>query len=273
MGVQGKASVGMSGAICRGSLEVDGMEVVRLMPLSGSVAIVTGAGRGFGREICKGLAGEGVKVVVAGLSRGAESLDSLVAQIRFSGGEAEWRPLDVRNSSECSRLVDWTVAEMGGLHILVNSAGLGHWVPAESTSDDQWLQTMEVNLNGTFFMSRAAIGPMKRAGRGHIVNIASVLGRRGAPNFSAYCASKAGVMAFSESLSKEVKDHGIRVSVISPGTSDTGFRTGHEGRPQTPDLTDPDRMLRAADIADAILWILKSSRHVAAVQVTLEPLG
>jgi 3-oxoacyl-[acyl-carrier protein] reductase len=249
------------------------MEVTPLRSLSGSVAIVTGAGRGFGREICKALAAEGVRIVGAGLPRGVEMLSSLVDEIRAEGGSAEWRPVDVRSPLECSRLVEWTAAEMGGLHILVNSAGLGHWVPVESTSDDQWLETVEVNLNGTFFMSRAAIVPMKRAGRGHIVNIASVLGRRGAPNFSAYCASKAGVMAFTESLSKEVKEHGIQVSLVSPGTADTEFRRGHEGRPQTRDLTDMDRMLRAADVASAVLWALKSSRHVAAVQVTLEPLG
>ena len=114
---------------------------------------------------------------------------------------------------------------------------------------------------------------MRKAGRGHIVNIASVLGRRGAPNFSAYCASKAAVMAFSESLSKEVKDMGIQVSVISPGTAATDFRKAHEGRPQTPDLTDPDRMLRAGDVASAAMWAIKSSRHVAAMQVIVEPVG
>ena len=146
-------------------------------------------------------------------------------------------------------------------------------MPVEKTTNAQWRQTMEVNVNGTFYLSRAAIDPMRKAGGGHIVNIASVLGRRGAPNFAAYCASKAAVMAFSESLSREVKDDRIQVSVVSPGTADTGFRKGHAGRPQTADLTDPERMLRPADVAEAVVWAIKASRHVASVQVVLEPLG
>ena len=90
----------------------------------------------------------------------------------------------------------------------------------------------------------------------------------GSPN-----ARKAAIMAFSESLSKEVKDDRIQVSVVSPGTADTGFRKAHAGRPQTRDLTDPDRMLRPRDVAEAVVWVLKASRHVASVQVVLEPLG
>jgi NAD(P)-dependent dehydrogenase (short-subunit alcohol dehydrogenase family) len=200
-------------------------------------------------------------------------LTSLANEIRSAGGEAAWRTLDVRDPAQCSALVERTVREMGGLQILVNCAGLGHWVPVEKTTDLQWRQTMEVNVNGTFYLSRAAIDPMRKAGGGHIVNIASVLGRRGAPNFAAYCASKAAVMAFSESLAKEVKDDRIRVSVVAPGTAATGFRKGHMGRPQTPDLTDPERMLRPADVAEAVVWVLKASRHVASAQVVLEPLG
>ena len=241
--------------------------------VKGAVAIVSGASGGFGREICLLLAREGARVVAAALPQESEALISLVNAIRSSGGEAAWRTLDVCDPEQCSALVEGTVREMGSLQLLVNGAGLGHWVPVEKTTDAQWRQTMEVNVNGTFYLSRAAIDPMRKAGGGHIVNIASVLGRRGAPNFAAYCASKAAVMAFSESLAKEVKEDRIQVSVISPGTADTGFRKGHAGRPQTADLTDPERMLRPADVAEAVVWAIKASRHVASVQVVLEPLG
>jgi len=239
----------------------------------GVVAIVSGASGGFGREICLLLAREGARVVAAALPQESEALISLVSEIRSSGGESAWRTLDVCDPEQCSALVEGTVQEMGSLQLLVNCAGLGHWVPVEKTTNAQWRQTMEVNVNGTFYLCRAAIDPMRKAGGGHIVNIASVLGRRGAPNFAAYCASKAAVMAFSESLSREVKDDRIQVSVVSPGTADTGFRKGHAGRPQTADLTDPERMLRPADVAEAVVWAIKASRHVASVQVVLEPLG
>ncbi len=241
--------------------------------LKGAVAIVTGASGGFGRPICVSLAAEGVRVMACAIPQESGALGSLVEEIRSTGGDAGCRTLDVSDPRQCSALVEETMREMGSLAILVNCAGVGHWVPLEKTTDAQWRQTLDVNLSGTFYLSRAAIGPMRKAGGGHIVNLASVLGRRGAPNFAAYCASKAAVMAFSESLAKEVKEDRIQVSVVAPGTADTGFRKGHAGRPQTPDLTEPDRMLRAADVAEAVVWTLKASRHVASVQVVLEPLG
>lgn len=241
--------------------------------LTGLVAIVTGASRGFGRQLSLQLAAEGVRVVAAALPQEADALAALVEEICGAGGAAAWRTLDVRDPGQCSALVQWAVKEMGGLQILVNCAGLGHWVSVENTTDAQWQQMMEVNVSGTFYLSRAAIGPMRNAGTGHIVNIASVLGRRGVPNFSGYCASKAAVMAFSESLSKEVKGYGIQVTVVSPGTADTGFRGQHAGRPLDPSLTDPALMLRPIDVASAIVWALKASKYVASVQVVLEPLG
>ena len=241
--------------------------------LTGLVALITGASRGFGRQLSLQLAGEDVQVVAAALPQEAEALAALVGEISEGGGNAVWRTLDVRDPGQCSTLVEWVVKEMGGLQILVNCAGLGHWVSVENTTDAQWQQMMDVNVSGTFYMSRAVIGPMREAGMGHIVNIASVLGRRGVPNFSGYCASKAAVMAFSESLSKEVKGYGIQVTVIAPGTADTGFRDQHVGRPLDSSLTDPALMLRPADVASAIVWALKASKHVASVQVVLEPLG
>jgi 3-oxoacyl-[acyl-carrier protein] reductase len=241
--------------------------------LRGLTAIITGASRGFGRQLCLDLAVEGTRVVAAALPEEAEALAALTDEIVKKGGTAAWRTVDVRDPAQCSALVQWAVQEMGGLQILVNSAGLGHWVSVEKTTDAQWRQMMEVNVSGTFYMCRAAIGPMRDAGRGHIVNIASVLGRRGVPNFSGYCASKAAVMAFSESLSHEVKRSGIQVTVLMPGTADTGFRAKHTGRPLEPSLTDPALMLRPSDVASAIMWALKASNHVASMQVVLEPLG
>lgn len=249
------------------------VEVVSLESLEGTIGIVTGAGGGLGGAIARRLASQGVRIVAASLPQEAEALTALVSKIKSEGGEAEWHPVDVRKPEQCAELVKWTVERMGGLDILVNNAGLGYWASVEETTDAQWLQTMDVNVNGVFFMSRNALDPMKKQRRGHIVNIASVLGRRGAPNMAAYCASKAAVMAFSESLLKEVKDYGIQVSVISPGTADTGFRATHTNRPQDRSLTDPELMLRPEDVADAVVWAIKTSHHVSSAQVALEPYG
>jgi 3-oxoacyl-[acyl-carrier protein] reductase len=240
--------------------------------LQGKIAIVTGASGGIGRQLSLQLAAEGVSVLASARQQG-DALTHLVEEIRNRGGKAAGRSLDVSDPEQCAELVRWTVQEMGSLHMLVNCAGLGHWASAERTTDLQWRQTMGVNLDGVFYMCRAAIVPMKKAGAGHIVNVASVLGRRGAPNFSGYCASKAAVVAFSESLSREVRGDGIQVSVVAPGTTATGFRDHHAGRPQEPSLTDPALMLRPEDVASAIVWTLKASRHVASVQIILEPFG
>ncbi|MHB0869128.1 MAG: SDR family oxidoreductase [Chloroflexota bacterium] len=241
--------------------------------LKGSVAVVTGASKGIGRATSLHLAAAGVRVVMAATPASEEALSGLVREIRAAGGEAAWRPVDVQDPAQCAALVEWTKAEMGALHILVNCAGLGHWGSVEQTTDVQWQQTMNVNVGGVFYLSRAAIAPMREAGRGHIVNIASVLGRRGVPNMAAYCASKAAVIALSEALSREVKPCNIQVSVISPGTANTSFREQHVGRPLDPSIADPELMLQPEDVASAILWVLQSSRHLASMQVVLEPRG
>jgi 3-oxoacyl-[acyl-carrier protein] reductase len=248
------------------------MEVSRVDSLRGSTAIVTGASRGLGREIALQLAREGAWVMAAARSN-QEALISLLEEIRREGGDGGWRLVDVGDPDQCSELVNGTVKEKGGLDVLVNNAGLGHWALVEDTSDEQWRQTMRVNVDGTFYLSRAAIGPMRETGGGHIVNVASVAGRKGRARFSAYCAAKAAAIVFSEALAAEVRRYGIQVSVILPGTADTEFRKDHAGRPPTPDITEPDRMLTAGDVASAVVWALKSSHHVAALQIVLEPKG
>lgn len=239
--------------------------------LKGAVAIVTGASKGFGREIALQLAAEGARVVAAARSEGP--LRSLVEEIRASGGEAVWRAVELRRPEQCSELVRWTAAEMGALHILVNNAGLGHWAPLEDTTPEQWRETMEVNLDAPFQLIREAIPLMKRAGWGHVVNIASVLGRRPLSNMGPYCASKAALISLSEVLAREVRPHGIRVSVVSPGIGNTEFRSRHVGRALETQESETDRMLQPGDVASAVLWQLKSSRHVGYLELTLEARG
>lgn len=245
--------------------------VVEVTALSGQVAIVTGASKGFGREIALGLAREGVLVVVA--ARSEEALRAVAGQIGSNGGRALWKNVEVRDPAQCAELVDWTVEQAGGLDILVNNAGLGYWDPVERMPVERWQETFDVNVNGVFYLSRAAVPALRRSPNGHIVNISSVAARRGAPGFSAYAASKAAVITFSESLSRELRDHGIRVSVVAPGTANTTFRSSHVGRPLNPSLTDPDLQLRAEDVADAVLWVLKTDPHVASATVYLDPRG
>lgn len=241
--------------------------------LDGKVAIVTGASKGIGREIARQLAAEGVIVVAA--ARSEDALGGLVHGAERAGGRLVARAVDLRDSAQCTELVASTAREFAHVDILVNNAGLAHWSPVESMTDEQWRETMDVNVDAVFYLCREAVKQMRRAGGGRIVNIASVAGRRGSPGMAAYGASKAAVINFSEGLAQEVKGSGITVSIVSPGTADTRFRAIHpsEGRTMTPALTEPERMLTASAVASAVVWTLKSDPSVILMHTILEPTG
>ena len=135
-------------------------------------------------------------------------------------------------------------------------AGIGHWGMVHDLPPEQWAETMRINVDGTFHTVRAVLPAMLVQGSGHIVTVSSVYGRKGSPGFAAYCASKYAVIGFSESLALEVRPQGIKVTVIEPGTVDTGFRDGMANRPRTGLLAHPDKMLTPDDVASAIVWAL-----------------
>ena len=132
---------------------------------------------------------------------------------------------------------------------------------------------MSVNLDGVFYTTKAVLPAMIDRGRGHIVYISSVLGRRGVPNMAAYSASKAAVAAFGESVAAEVKPAGVKVTVVYPGTTATTMREHQVQRPQTPDISDPELQLAPEDVADAIAWATNVSDRTYPTAVTIEPRG
>jgi NAD(P)-dependent dehydrogenase (short-subunit alcohol dehydrogenase family) len=161
----------------------------------------------------------------------------------------------------------------GSVEIAVLSAGIGHWTPVAAMSEEQWRDTMAVNLDAVYYATRALLPAMLEEGRGHLVFVSSVLGRKGVPNMAAYSASKAAVAAFAESVAAEVKPHGVKVTVMYPGTTATGMRDHQVERPRTPDITDPDLQLAPEDVADAIAWATDTSARAYPTGVTIEPRG
>lgn len=165
-------------------------------------ALVTGAGRGIGLECANRLRGEGYRVISVDLSVGSDP----------AAGH-EYHPVDVSDSGAVQELA----ARVGTVDVLVNSAGIvGPNMPTVEVTDSDWERTLAVNLNGTFFLSRAFAPGMVEQGWGRIVNIASIAGKEGNPNLAAYSASKAAVIAFTKSLGKELATTGVLVNSIAP---------------------------------------------------------
>ena len=234
-------------------------------------ALITGASRGIGLATARALSARGDRVVLA--ARSGDDLRREVEAIRGLGGAAwDWAG-DVTDPAACEAMIAQAVAVAGGVDIFVMAAGIGHWTPTLTMPVEQWRETMSINLDAVFHATRAVLPVMLDRGRGHLVYISSVLGRRGVPNMAAYGASKAAVAAFSESVAAEVKPLGIKVTILYPGTTATGMRDHQTARPLTADITDPELQLSPEDVADAIVWATGVSDRAHPTAVTLEPRG
>ena len=235
------------------------------------VALITGASRGIGLATARLLAARGDHVVLA--ARSAADLEMAVAGIGQAGGKASAWAGDLTDPDACRAMVDRARQVAGGIDICVLSAGVGHWAATVSMSVGDWRQTMAVNTDAAFYVTRAVLPSMLERATGHLVFVSSVLGRKGAPNMAAYAASKAAVAAFAESVAAEVKPLGIKVTVVSPGTTATSMRDHQVSRPQTPDITEAELQLAPEDVADAIAWATSVSDRTYPTAVTIEPRG
>jgi meso-butanediol dehydrogenase/(S,S)-butanediol dehydrogenase/diacetyl reductase len=192
------------------------------MRLFDKVAIVTGGGGGIGEGICLCLAREGAHVVVSDINQ--EWADKVANKIKEKGRKALSVRTDVRIANECQALIDTTIKEMGGMDILVCCAGVsGIRLDSdrpdfiENLSEEDWDLTLDVNLKGVFLCNRAVVPYFKKQRYGKIINISSIGGRKGTEILGHYCASKAGVIVFTQSVALQLAPFNVNVNTICPG--------------------------------------------------------
>ncbi|MBX3080267.1 MAG: glucose 1-dehydrogenase [Anaerolineae bacterium] len=232
-----------------------------LFDLSNRVAVVTGGGRGIGREIARVLAGAGATIAIAELD--PDTAEDAAAEMRTMGRDALAVPTDARSSASVNAMVEQVLKQFGKIDILVSNAGIARNTPAESTSDEDWLSVIDLNLNGVFWSCRAVGKHMIERKSGAIVNIASMSGsivNKPQPQ-AAYNASKAGVIHLTKSLAAEWAPYGVRVNSVSPGYIGTdmtkrGLATGDWGRVWM-EMTPMNRLGTPSEIAHAV-WYLAS---------------
>ncbi len=227
--------------------------------------LITGASKGIGRALALMLSEAGNAVGL--VARSAAELNVLKTEIEAKGGKAEIFIGDVGDENLSKRAVATMLEQFGRLDIVVNNAGYGVFKQAENTTADEWDALMSTNVRGTFLFSKAAIEPMKAQGSGHIVNVASDVAKRVFDGGSLYCASKYAQDAFSMALRKEVRQHGIKVSVVYSGLVDTHFHRYPQGDPHMAEW------LRDRDVADAIAYILNAPSHVVVDELMIHPLS
>ena len=206
--------------------------------LEGKVALVTGAATGIGAACARALAGEGA--VVACTSLPTDPTQAVVDEINGAGGRAVNKSLNVTNPDEAQRVVEECAAELGGLHILLNNAGITDDALFMRMKPESWRKVLSVNLDGAFNVTQPAVKVMVKQKEGRIISISSVVGLMGNPGQANYSASKAGLIGLTKSLARELGSRNITVNAIAPGYIQT---------PMTEKLTEDQRKALMANLA------------------------
>ncbi len=228
------------------------------------IAIVTGGSRGIGRGIAEALLHEGWRVRFC--SRSPRSVEAAQRELVETFGDAVLgRAVDVRNQEEVDRFVEEVLRDEGRIDCLVNNAGVGTFGPVDELSGEQWREVIETNLSGCFYFLHAVAPAMKRQGDGWIFNIASLAGKNPMAGGAAYNASKFGLIGLSEAAMLDLRQHGVRVAAILPGSVESDF-SHPSGRRQ-----DQSWRLKPADIAAMILHLLAYPPHALPSLVEMRP--
>jgi 3-oxoacyl-[acyl-carrier protein] reductase len=226
--------------------------------LEGCVALVTGGSRGIGRAVCEKLGARGATVIVNYRSK-EDAAKETAELVEKAGGKALTAGFDVANKPEADELIKKLAKDQGGLHILVNNAGIAINGLLMRFKDDDWHLSMDVNLAGAFYCSRAAASSLLRArDKGRIISITSVVGETGNAGQSAYAASKAGLIGLTKSLAREFAGRGICVNAVAPGFIETDMTDEHLPEAARDKLLGEiplGRIGKAGEVADIVAFL------------------
>lgn len=232
-----------------------------MLDLTGRTAIVTGGSEGIGRSVAEALAGKGASVVLT--SRSDERARQAAEEIgAATGGAVKGLGCDVRDPAACERMVAETVEAFGGLHILVNNAGLGVFKPIQEMSIDEYRVQIDTNLNGVFYCTKAAIPHLKAADDAWVINIGSLASRNSFGSGVGYNASKFGLLGMTEAMMLDLRYDGIRTSIIMPGSVNTGFNDHEPTR---------EWAIQPEDVGETVLQLLSYPGHTLVSRVEMRP--
>ena len=230
-------------------------------PCAQQVAVVSGASRGIGLAVAEQLGRLGSRVVL--LSRHQAALERAASRVTALGVEAVAQVCDVQMAEAVRKTFDEVLQRFGRVDVLVNNAGVGIFGPVHEISDADWETTLNTNLRGAFYCSKAVIPHMIHQRSGHIINISSLAGKTGFAGGSVYCASKFGLLGLSYSMAEDLRSHGIRVSVICPGSVLTEF-----SHPKSKNL---QKMLRPSDVARVVALLVQQTEQSFISEVLIRP--
>ncbi len=228
------------------------------MDWNGKVALVTGGNRGIGRGIAEALAADGLRVALT--SRTLEHAQTAAQEI---GRGARGYACDVRRAADVGALFSAVDRDFGGVDVLVNNAGVGAFAAVAEMSLDDWHAVIETNVNGVFYCTREALPRMKRRGGGYVFNVSSLAGRNAFVGAGAYCASKHAVNGFSEVLFQEVREDGIRVTYLMPGSVATDFGRGSSAK--------SGWALEPEDVGEMVVDLLHTNPRALHSRVEMRP--
>ncbi|HST23821.1 MAG TPA: SDR family oxidoreductase [Blastocatellia bacterium] len=234
------------------------------MNLEGKSAIVTGGTRGIGLAITRALLERGASVFIC--ARKKEDVKESIKELAQKYGERiKGDASDVGDYEQVRSMFSSAAKAFGGIDILINNAGIGSHSVVERMPVEEWDATIETNLSGVFYCCHEALPLMKSRGGGYIINIGSLAGKQAFAGGAAYCASKFGLIGFSEALMQEVRYDHIRVSYVMPGSVNTGFGRSGQQNPSDTWKLSPE------DVADVVVNLLESNSRALSSRVELRP--
>ncbi len=239
--------------------------------------LITGGTSGMGEATAIAFVAAGADVVITG--RNQQRADSIIAQCENTPGSIRFIAGDITSRQQCDDIVSGANEELGGLDIVVNSAGVIYHATAEQTTDEQWLETMNVNVNGMFYICRAAL-PHLKLSTGTIVNIASDASLSGSYHLTAYCASKGAVLQMTRAMALDYARDGVRIVPVCPGDVDTPMLRGEfrdrgltteQGLQESAEAVPLNRVCSAEEVAHMVLYACSdSARFISGYPLVLD---